>query len=237
MTASFVADSKFPTTNWSMVMSGRAALAQFILRYERAMISHLVQVKRVEADEARDVLQGFVCSQMLEKDLLATANRERGRFRAFLLTALDRFLVSQWRKQTALKRSPAAAVVSLSEHQSVAEPAAADAFELAWARQVLDETVSRMKSFCLETDQADVWRVFERRLLGPILNHEPAADFRTLRAEMGMLSPAQASNLLVTAKRTYIRTLRGVVSQYCQSDDEVDDEIADLIRILSQGGA
>src|SRR3954469_23630165 len=93
----------FPTTHWSLVKkagctsgeSQRAALVEVLNRYMPALRSHLIYHKRIESHQAEDLLQGFLLSKVIEQDLIGAARQERGRFRSFLLTALDRFAISQ----------------------------------------------------------------------------------------------------------------------------------------------
>src|SRR4051794_13543176 len=103
------ADS-FATTRWSQVLSaGRRctpqaerALAELCERYWYPLYAF---VRRRVGDEhqARDLTQSFF-TRLLEKDLLAAAQPQRGRFRAFLLTALSNFIANDWHKQQAAKR-------------------------------------------------------------------------------------------------------------------------------------
>ena len=53
--------------------------------------------------DAQDLTQGFF-AHVLERETLAAAQREKGRFRSFLLGALRNFLANEARKQATLKR-------------------------------------------------------------------------------------------------------------------------------------
>src|SRR6059036_2878941 len=107
-----VPEGRFPTTHWSQVALAadldprvkREALGCLIREYLPAFEAHLRHVLRQPADRADDLLQGFVCDQVVAADLLADADRGRGRFRTFLLTALDRYVARVWRTETAGKR-------------------------------------------------------------------------------------------------------------------------------------
>src|SRR4051794_40728709 len=89
----------FPSTHWTLVghagkSSGelkRQALGTLLTRYMGPLRSHLVQRQRLARDRADDYLQGFLVSQVMERDLIARAEQEKGRFRSFLLIALDRY--------------------------------------------------------------------------------------------------------------------------------------------------
>src|SRR5262249_31382292 len=74
-----------------------------------------------------DLSQGFVVSKVLGQDLIARADRGKGKFRTWLLTALDRYLISQWRQTAARRSGPGAA-------KSPRSASPAEGLGLAWAR-------------------------------------------------------------------------------------------------------
>jgi DNA-directed RNA polymerase specialized sigma24 family protein len=230
----------FATTNWLLVQRGREALAEIYQRYRPAMRAHVRRTTWLAADEADDIVQGFVASQMLERDLLAGADRAKGKFRTYLLTALDRYIAKELRRRRAKKRQPKSGPLKSLRGRHAADAAAApttDTFDTAWARAVLDEAVRRMRYRCDATQRADIWQVFEARLLGPIFNGQPAPDYSDLRERLDLKSPNQASNLLTSAKRMYERMLCSVVAEYCASDQEVEEEVRELRRIVASSRA
>src|SRR6266567_87300 len=95
--------SRLPSTHWSEIASashtrqqkGREALDRLLVRYQAALLAHSTFRFRATEDAAQDLLQSFVAEKILENALLAQANPARGRFRTFLLNALDRFVISQ----------------------------------------------------------------------------------------------------------------------------------------------
>jgi len=193
---------------------------------------------RLRPDEADDVLQSFVADRVLEKGLISHADRERGKFRTFLLATLNNYLVSSFRHRQAKKRSPGAAQeLSADELELSNNDDPADAFNVTWARQVLAQAVSAMETHCAATNAQTVWGVFECRILNPILGQEPPLPYDQLVVRFKLRSPSQAMNLLTTAKRMFARTLRSVIGEYVEVDREIDGEIEDLKRILSAAHA
>src|SRR5205085_6271586 len=61
--------------------------------------------------DAQDLTQTFF-ARLLEKNYIAQADRERGRFRTFLLAALSHFLCDEWDKTQRLKRGGGLATIS-----------------------------------------------------------------------------------------------------------------------------
>ena len=226
----------FPTTHWSLL--GRAAgqdagarrlaLTELLMRYQPAMRAHVARRfgRTLRADQIDDVVQGFITRHILEKDLLSRADRGRGRFRALLCTALDRYVIGELRRRRH-------GVVSLDDVLPEADksPGPDQEFNIAWARQVIDEALARMQARCAGS-RPELWGLFETRLIGPILSGTPAPPYAQLVAQYGFASPMQAMNALVTAKRWFREALASVIAEYAGDRAEVEAEVSDLLTCL-----
>ena len=232
----------FPTTEWSLVQragvggtDSQEALEVLLRRYLPALRSHLVMRRRMEADVADDMLQGFTLDKVIQSQLIAKASAARGRFRTFLLTSLDRYVIDRIRFSQARKRSggkPDVDVDDLAETQSTEEPPDR-AFNLAWAREILAEARRRMQDECLRTSRNDMWDVFETRVWLPTMENAEAVDYQTLVERHRFRSPAEASSVMIAGKRLFARYLRAVVGEYSPSAAEIDAEIRDLYEIVA----
>ena len=236
-------DSPFPNTSWSLVARAadvrssvrRRTLEALVRQYQPALRSYLMARRRIGPHEADDLLQGFLASKVLEQQILKRADRARGKFRTFLMTALERFSISEYRRQTTARRSPGA-LDSLEAGEDAAQPvapAAADLFDVQWAKQAVDLAVGRMRRECEAGGRADVWGVFKARVLDPALADAEPVPYERLVPELRLSSAEQASNLLATAKRMFTRNLREVAAEYAEDADDADEEVRRLKRILS----
>lgn len=237
---------RFPSTHWTQVALAGAdrapgqqeALSLLLKRYYPALLVHLTAVRRLRRDHAEDLLQEFLASKVLAKDLLARAERRRGKFRTFLLTSLDRFVVSQARKANAGKRAPEVLVSLDGEEPDVPAPASGvQASDVAWVRQVIKEALKRTRAYCFASGQARVWEVFENRVLKPALGMGGPLPYAELVARLNIASPTGAHNLLVSAKRIYARQIEDVVGEYADTPAQVKEEIRDLFAILAHAEA
>ena len=93
-----------------------------------------------------------------------------------------------------------------------------------------------MQIECQSTGRADLWGVFECRVIDPALHGAEPIGYDTLVERFGFRSPSQASNTLATAKRMFARFLRSAVAQYAGSDDEIEEELDDLRKVLASHG-
>ena len=237
-------EARFPTTHWSLVARAgrdvteakRQALGEVLVRYMPALQAHLIHGKRLSPEDADDLLQEFVAGKILEKNLIGRADAHLGKFRTFLLTALDRFLIDRVRQQGARRRSPGDGNIhALGDRadQLQGEPAC-DAFDVAWARNVISETVRLMRTECEAANRNDLWGVFECRLLDPLLNSAEPVEYDVMVERFGFQSPTQASNVLITAKRMFARLMRSVVGEYALGKEQIDSEIRELMEILAR---
>ncbi len=238
------ASPHFPSTRWTLIAKatrggeeGHRALGTLLTRYLAPMRAYLVLEKRVPSDRAGDILQAFLADKVLGRGMLAAADPKKGKFRTYLLTALGRFADEQVRSAKRQKRSPAEMTATLDE--ALAEPTdaptPAEAFDIAWARQVLDQAVGAMREECQRDGRPELWGVFEARVLGPTLEGAAPVPYDELAAQFRLLSTSAASNLLVTAKRMYVRHLRAVIAEYESDEAMIDAEITELKAILALG--
>jgi len=233
----------FPSTHWTQVARATTgepssqidAMGSLLARYYPALLTHLTAVKHTPKDKAEDLLQSFIADRVLRSQLLSHAEERKGRFRTFLLSALDNYAVSQFRKESALKRAPET-MVSLDEAEPgiADETGHADVADVAWARVVIKEALTRVQAQCEESGRPQVWEILEGRVLRPTLGLEAPIPYDELVRRLGVRSPGEAHNLLVTAKRMVVRQLGDVVGEYASDTAEVQDEIGDLLKILAQ---
>src|SRR5688572_27527156 len=100
----------FRTTSWTLVGAAghqsqpgaQRALAEVCSQYWYPLYA-FVRRKGHSPEEAQDLTQGFFFV-LLQKNYLLSANRDRGRFRTFLLAAIENFLRNEWARQQTLKR-------------------------------------------------------------------------------------------------------------------------------------
>jgi RNA polymerase sigma-70 factor (ECF subfamily) len=240
----------FPSTHWSIIDSARRedagsarpALAELLGRYLQALRAHLLIRRSVDPDQVDDVIQSFISGKVLEADLIARADRSRGKFRTLLLTALDRFVISQQRHDQAAKRGGGRteSLEALADPESAHDargprnPDGIDAFDIAWARQVLRYAIERMRAQCEADGRLDVWGVFDCRVLRPALEGSEPAEYEHVVKRFGVRSPTQLWNAVRTGKLLFARVLRSVVAEYAESDEELEAELGDLRAICAR---
>lgn len=232
---------QFPSTLWELVeqahepneAAGSAALATLLEQYLPPLRVYLRVGWKMNEHEIDDLLQGFVNDKMLEQNLVAQADRARGRFRSFLLKALQHYVISQRRRERVRATLPLEEQLTDTAEMRTAERA----FEEAWARETVHQALERMRVECEAQGRSEVWEVFRQRVAEPMLTGVDPAPYAALIEQYGLQSPAQASNLLITAKRHYVRCLHAAVGDHVADSDQIPEEIEHLREILARSSA
>lgn len=214
------------------------AIGAFLADYLPPLKAYLIRRRGLTIHDAEDLLQEFILQRFLSHELARHVDQSRGKFRTFLLTALDNFLRNHHRRGQAQKRSPGAGLKPLADDAvsaSAGTPPADDLFEIEWARMIVRQAIDVVRQHCEQTNRPEVWQAFEARVIAPILDHTPPVSNSELAERLGMDSPQQVSNAVVTAKRVYQRGMHGVIMKYARNKEEVESELADLRRILAEG--
>lgn len=230
-------DPTFQTTHWSAVLQATReesspALERLCRAYWYPLFAY---VRRRGYDEhaAQDLTQAFF-ERLLTRQDLAVADRERGRFRTFLLSLLSHFLANEWDRRQAQKRGGGCAFVSLDyvreQEDRPFEPSHEDTperiYERRWAEAVLNSVLHRLR------EEFDGARVKRFDALKVFLVEEPkTASYAEIAAELGMSQPAVKSAIHRLRQR-YGELLRDEIAQTLQSPADIDDELRHLTSIF-----
>lgn len=229
----------FRTTQWSLVLRtrdgsphARAALDQLCRIYRPSVLTFLRRQGYPPA-EAEDLAQSFY-AQLLECGFHARADPQRGRFRAYLLTALRHFLAHAREHDGALRRGGRVQWVPFGDIAPSDQGAGArleetpeEAFDRSWALAVLGEALRRLRR---ETERVGKAELFAT--LRPFLVQGPGkTDYREVARRLGMRS----NTVAVTVHRLRQRlraTVRDVLADTVDDPDVIDAELAALHETL-----
>lgn len=235
----------FATTQWSLVLranrsadSSTAALQTLCARYWYPLYAY-VRRRGVESHTAQDLTQEFF-ARLLEKNSLAAASPERGRFRAFLLTSLKNFLTNEWEKGQALKRGGGNRPISLDVNVDSAETrfrlepidqqTPERCFERQWALLLLELVMQRLQAEQTAAGKAQQFELLKDALAGG----SDRLPFPQIAVDLNISEDAarQAASRL---RKRYRELLRDEVSHTVAAPEEVDDEIRSLFQALAGG--
>ena len=186
-------DHWFATTHWSVVFAAAAALETLCGLYWYPLYA-FIRRKGHDPDEAQDLTQSFF-ARLLERDFVQRADPDKGRFRSYLLVALNRFLVDEWKRTNRLRRGGGQAPISFdvgtAEERYRCEPAgplnAEQLYERRWAMTLLEQVLARLEPEFVALGNAALFAELQVFLLG--VNQLNALGAHVSRARVSESSP------------------------------------------------
>ncbi|TWU02267.1 RNA polymerase sigma factor [Stieleria varia] len=231
----------FATTQWSLVVAAgncesenaNQALETLCRTYWPPLYAY-VRRRVQDSHEAQDLTQAFF-ERLLEKHYLADANPQRGRFRAFLITAFKHFLSKEWDKSKALKRGGGRPPISLdfesADSQICIEPAsgltAEQLYDKQWAITMLTRVMESLEAEFAAKGQADHFA----ELKGFILGDHAGATYAEVASRLDM-TEAAAKKAGSRLRHRYRERLREEICQTVSGPEEVEDEMRNLLAVL-----
>jgi RNA polymerase sigma-70 factor (ECF subfamily) len=233
----------FRTTHWSVVLAaGEEGSEQAVAALSRLCQTYwfpvyaFIRKRGHSPEQAQDITQEFFAG-FLEKNYVARARRDRGRFRVFLMCSVDNFLHNQHDRAQAQKRGGGQTHLSLdyddAEERYQIEPVEkgdpATIFEQQWVATLLETILNRLREEFGAGARAGLFEDLQSHLWG---------DTESIPyAQLAQKSGLTEGNVKTIARRfreRYRALLREEIAQTVAKPGEVDDEIRYLMRIASQ---
>lgn len=237
--------SIFLTTHWSVVLTAGGkdttealgALEELCRVYWYPLYAY-VRRRGYSPPDAQDLTQEFF-ARLLERNWVARADQAKGRFRTFLLHALQRFLANEWDKVRALKRGGGQRSVPLQfetgESRYSAEPAdlrsPEQVFERRWAVALLAEVMQRLEAEYQKEGKADEFAALQVSLVG----ERERLPYSQLAEQLSQ-SEGAVRVAVHRMRQRYRELLRAEIAHTVTSAEEVDAEMHHLFKVLAQSG-
>lgn len=240
------AGEAFLTTQWSVVDQIRGTdpvhspdLVNDLLKKYWKPVYCFLRRKGYDNEKAKDLTQGFFQEVVLTRGLIQRADQSRGRFRTFLLSALEQYLARVHRRETARKRVPKEKRVPLDEidpadlPEPVSGLAAEQSFSYAWVSDLLDALLAEVETKCHRQGKTLHWQVFHDRVLQPIMEDVSAPSLKEICDRHGIDSAAEASNMIVTVNRRFRAALKRHLRRTVARNADVEEELNELMQMFS----
>ena len=246
MTASTTSPEKprsFPPTQWTLVVAAgatpspesAAALERLCETYWYPLYAYVRRCGHSSAD-AEDLTQEFF-ARLLEHHWIGRADRDRGRFRSFLLTAMKRFLANEWAKEQTLKRGGGMRPVPLrfdtAETRYGREPADTSTpeqvYERQWALLLLEAVVRRLREDYVRDGKGGLFDALQPCLVGS----REAQPYAALAVQLEMTEGAVRTAVCRLRERYRERT-REEIGNTVASPAEIEGELRHLFRVLTR---
>jgi len=234
--------SRFATTHWSMVL---AAGSPESTRYQEALeelcrtywfpLYAFLRRRGCDTHQAEDYIQAFF-ARMLEKHSLNAVDVKPGKFRSFLLASLKNFVANEIDRVQAQKRGGGRTILNLdfgnAERQYISEPShemsPEKLFEKSWAITVLEHAMNQLEAEFASSKKLSLFdhlRVY-------LTAEADVIPYREVAIQLEMTEGAV--KMAVHRLRTRYRDLlREKVAQTVAAQEQIDEEIHELLAVLS----
>jgi RNA polymerase sigma factor (sigma-70 family) len=238
----------FPSTHWSMVFAaGRseaepqtaeAALAELCQVYW-APLYGFVRSRGHTVHDAQDLTQSFF-AYLLEHKVYARANRQKGRFRSFLLASLKNFLADAADRERTLKRGGAQILLPLHEEQAREAESLFQThsgmsngdrlFDRSWAEALVAAALERLSADYKREAREQLFHALRMFIAG---GAEPLPTYAELTDRLGVTESTLRSHVTRLRAR-YREALRTEVRRTVDSEKQVDQELRELLHVLTE---
>ena len=229
--------TQFPTTRWTLILdlqkgsgSQRERALEELCQIYWYPIYGFVRQRGKSPEEAQDLTQSFF-ARMLAGGALDRVEADKGRLRSYLLGAAKRFVITEWRKASALKRGKDAVVIPI-DHKFAESRFAEDcingvspekSFDRRWAQALLDGVGTALKEEYEARGREKHYEVLHDYLFWN--SGEPAYAEAGKKLKMTETAIRQA---VIRMRRRFGVILREHVSFTVDRPDMVDQEVKEL---------
>jgi RNA polymerase sigma factor (sigma-70 family) len=238
----------FPSTHWSVVFAAGkseaepqtagAALAELCRGYW-APLYGFVRSRGHTVHDAQDLTQSFF-AYVLEHKVYARANRQKGRFRSFMLASLKNFLADAADREQTLKRGGAQIFLPLHEEQAQEAESLFQThsgisnedwlFDRSWAESLVATALERLSADYRRDAKEQLFKELRIFIAG---GAEPPPTYAELTDRLGITESTLRSHVTRLRAR-YREALRTEVRRTVDSEKQVDQELRELLHVLTE---
>ena len=233
---------RFATTHWSLVTAARPdeasqtrareALEELCRAYWYPLYA-FVRSRGYSADDAQDLTQAFF-ARIIETGGFASADRERGRFRSYLLGAMKHFLANEWHRTQTLKRGGQVRFIEWDALDPEARYAGASKqsdspehlFDREWALETIAGALQTLHDEMAEAGKSEQFDALKGSLTGE--DDVPRAE---IAARLNM-SEGAVKVALHRLRRRYGELLRAAIAETVSNEADLEDEMRYLVAVL-----
>jgi len=235
-------DRQFATTHWSLVGAAkpgevsqtraREALEELCRAYWYPLYA-FVRSRGHSAADAQDLTQAFF-ARIIETGGFAAADRERGRFRSYLLGAMKHFMTNQWHRAQTQKRGGKVQFIEFDALDPEVRYAGASQqsdnpellFDREWALQTVAGALQELRDEMARAGKSEQFEALKGSLTGQ--DESPRDEIAT---RLGM-SEGAVKVAVHRLRQRYRMLLRAAIAETVSNEADLDDEMRYLVAVL-----
>ena len=235
---------QFATTHWSLVGAAqsseasqtraREALEELCRAYWYPLYA-FVRNRGYTAVDAQDLTQAFF-TRFIETDGFASADRERGRFRSYLLGAMKHFLANEWHRAQTQKRGGQVRFIEWESLDAEGRYAGAAQqsdnldylFDREWALETIAGALQTLRDEMAKTGKSELFDALKGSLTG-----EDELPRREVAARLEM-SEGAVKVAVHRLRQRYRKLLRAAIAETVSNEADLEDELRYLVAVLRQ---
>lgn len=231
----------FVTTRWSVVLTAGAAdttaaqdaLGTLCQTYWYPLYAY-VRRRGHSPEDAQDLTQEFF-ARLLQHRWVDRADPSKGRFRSFLLSAMNHFLSDEWDRARAQKRGGGIPTLPLQFHtaetryatEAIDNVTPESCFERRWALTLLEQVLNRLRAEYEQEGKAELFSMLTPCLVG----ERTSQPYAELAKQLGV-TEGTVKAIVHRLRQRYRQLLREEIAQTLTEHDAVDDELRHLFAVL-----
>lgn len=230
------------TTHWSLVdaarsdkagqTSAREALETLCRTYWYPLYA-FVRSRGYSADDAQDLTQAFFC-RLIETGGFDSAQRQKGRFRSYLLGAVKHFLANEWHRSQTQKRGGSVKFVQWDaldpearySKTSSSSDQPEQLFDREWALETVAGTLKTLRGEMTGAGKDRQFELLKGNLTGEAQLSRPEI------AEALDMSEGAVKVAVHRLRQRYRTLLRAAVAETVTNEADLEDEMQHLIAVL-----
>lgn len=230
------------STHWSAVINAQdlnnpeayQALAKL---YEKYWLPLYVYVRRkgYNVEDSQDLVQGFF-TKLIEKEYLKKVSKEKGKFRTFLLMAMNNYIMNEWNKSMAQKRGGGSVPLPLdfetAEKIYSLEPATDISpdkiYERLWVTSLLNRVMDELGNEFSQKDKKDLFRYIKSYLI----YDDPNDSYADIACKL-QISEGIVKTSIHRARKRFGDLLKIEISHTLADTKDVEEEIRYLFSVFS----
>jgi RNA polymerase sigma-70 factor (ECF subfamily) len=231
----------FATTHWSVVLNaGSDDSSQALIAIEKLARAYwyplyaYVRRKGHDAHAAEDLTQEFF-ARVISRNFFARVDRTKGRFRSWLLGAMNHFLAHEWEKARTQKRGGGTTLIPLDEAQAneryerqlAVESAPEKLYDQQWALTLLERAATRLRASYVADGRPEVYDCLKAFVSG----EGAAPSYAEAALQLGITESAVKSAIHRLRQRFH-ELVREEVAQTVCTPSDLDDELRYLLAIV-----